>query len=137
MSKSKMKKRVSEARNKNTAKAKPEKYKWSKPGEFKFIRPIKFLPGFRSGKHWKRIVAMTYYCITPAALFFQFMDFDYFGVFLFVMMLTFPFIICSLSAFIRTKDRYYAIEALISAAVLGADNLLLVYFMQRMIEMLQ
>lgn len=136
MSKSKMKKKVSAARSKGTQEATKTKYKWTKPGEFKFLRPIKFLPGFRSAKHWKRIVAMTYYCVTPAALFFKFMDFTYFGVFLFVMLLTLPFIVCSLSTFLRTKERYYAIEALIAAAVLGADNLLLVYFMQRMIELL-
>lgn len=136
MSKSKMKKRVSGTRNKNTVKDSQAKYKWSKPKDFNFIPPVKFLPGFRSGKHWKRIVAMTYYCATPAAIFFKFMDFRYFGVFLFIMLLTIPFIVFSIASFVKTKDKYYAVEALISAAVLGADNLLLVYFMRRMLESL-
>ena len=52
------------------------------------------------------------------------------------MLLALPFMICSLITFLQTKDKYYAVEAIIAAAVLGADNMLLVYFMQQMIEML-
>lgn len=133
MSKSKMKKKVAASHQKNSPKKQEQKKKWVKPWEFNFLRPVKFLPGFRSAKHWKRIVAMCYYCVTPVSLFLKFMDFSYFGVFVFVMLLTLPFIICSLITFFKTKDRYYAVETLIAAAVLGTDNLLLVYFMQQMI----
>ena len=136
MSKSKMKKKVVEAQKKNQPETKNTDKKWIKPKDFKFLPPVKFLPGFRSAQHWKRIVAMTYYCITPVSLFFKFMDFQYFGIFLFVMLLALPFMICSLITFLQTKDKYYAVEAIIAAAVLGADNILLVYFMQQMIEML-
>ena len=134
MSKSKMKKKVAASQQKNAPKKQEQKKKWVKPRDFNFLRPVKFLPGFRSAKHWKRLVAMCYYCVTPVSLFLKFMDFSYFGVFVFVMLLTLPFIICSLITFIKTKDKYYGIETLIAAAVLGADNLLLVYFIKQMIE---
>ena len=84
MSKSKMKKKVAASQQKNAPKKQEQKKKWVKPRDFNFLRPVKFLPGFRSAKHWKRLVAMCYYCVTPVSLFLKFMDFSYFGVFVFV-----------------------------------------------------
>ncbi len=139
MSKAKMKKAVDSARIKQNPpspqnkKAKREKKPWIKPKDFKFLKPIKFLPGFRSAKHWKRIIAMTYYCAIPFSMILKFGDFQYFGIFIFVMLLSLPFLICSLVSFINTKDRFYAVETLISAVVFGADNYLLMHFMREMI----
>lgn len=144
MSKSKMKNKVASAQQKNppqedkTKKKSQQrdkaKKKWTSPKEFNFLPPVKFLPGFRTAKHWKRIVAVTYFAFTPASLLLKFMDFRYFGVFIFVMLVTLPFLICSLITFFKTKDKYYAIEALIAGTVFWIDNLVLTNIVRNLIE---
>lgn len=109
--------------NKAKNKKKTPKYKWSSIKEFKFIKPVKWLPGFRSGKHWKRIIALVYLSITPFSLVLKFGDdMPYFGVFVWIMLLALPFMICSFISFIKTKDKFYAYEALIAATVFAVDN---------------
>lgn len=128
------------ATNKNAIKRKKNKkkkpkYKWSNIREFKFIKPIKWLPGFRSGKHWKRITALMYLSITPFSLILKFGDdMPYFGVFVWIMLLSVPFMICSFASYVKTKDRFYATEALIAAAVFAVDNIVLVQTLNSLIE---
>lgn len=138
MSKPKIKKHTSGVK-KNNVLPKKEKNKrpkapWIKLKDFKFMKPIKFLPGFRTAKHWKRIVAMTYFCITPFSLAFKFGEFRFFGIYLFIALLIAPFLICSLATFAKTKDRFYAIETLIAALLFGADNIFLMHFMRNIIQ---
>lgn len=128
------------AKSKNKAKKnkkKMPKYKWSSIREFKFIKPVKWLPGFRSGKHWKRIVALMYLSITPFSLVLRFGDdMPYFGFFVWIMLLSVPFMLCSFASYVKTKDKYYAIETLIAAAVFAIDNTVLVYTIDSLIEKL-
>ncbi len=124
MSKSKMKKRVSSAGKKQNSPQ--EKKKWTKMKDFNYLPPIKWLPGFRTAKHWKRIVAIIYLTLTPFSLILHFGEFRYFGVFIFIALLTLPFIICSMMTFMEKKDPYYMKETLISAFIFGCDNIALV-----------
>ncbi len=132
-----MKKKVAAHKAPQQNKQQPKKKQWVKAKDFQFLKPVKFLPGFRSAKHWKRIVAMTYYCAIPFSMVLSFMDFQYFGIFVFIMLLAMPFMICSLATFVSTKDRYYAMEALIAAAVVGIDNIVFMTLMQNMINSLR
>ncbi len=139
MSKSKMKETVRKAQRPEevedkSKKKKKQRKKWSDPRKFKFLPQVKWLPGFRSGKHWKRIVALMYYSTSASTIFFTFNGFMQFGMFFYVMMLTLPFMILSFIKFFQTGEKYYAIEALIAAFIFGADNMLLVYCMQRFFE---
>lgn len=127
------------ATNKKTVKKKNKKkmpkYKWSSIREFKFIKPVKWLPGFRSGKHWKRIVALLYLSLTPFSLILKFGDhMPYFGVFIWIMLLTLPFMVCSFASYIKTKDKYYATEALIAAIIFAIDNIVLTQVLNSLIE---
>ena len=121
----------------NKRKKSRKKYKWIKPKDFQFIKPIKWLPGFRSGKHWKRVVALLYLSITPFTLVLKFTDaLPYFGVYIWVMLLMAPFMVLSFASFIKTRDRYYIIEAIIAAAVFAVDNFLLTQALQGVIGQL-
>ena len=123
--------------NSKKRKKKREKYKWIKPKDFQFIKPIKWLPGFRSGKHWKRVVALLYLSLTPFSLVLQFTDaMPYFGVYIWVMLLAAPFMILSFASYMNTKDKYYATEALIAAAVFAVDNFLLINALQNVMNQL-
>ncbi len=138
MSKSKLKNKVVSARGVddkqiNNKKNKP-KYKWSDPRQFQFIKPVKWMPGFRSGKHWKRIVAILYFSLSPLSLVLRFSEnMPEFGRYIWVMLLAAPFMVLSFASFYKTRDKYYAIEALIAAAVFAADNYMLVQAMNDLI----
>lgn len=120
----------------NKKNKKKQKEKWTSPKDFKFLKPIKWLPGFRTAKHWKRIVALIYYCVSPTLMFLKFGEFQYFGVFIFIMALTLPFMLCSFATFMETKEKYYAIEALIAAAVFGCDNIALMFVLRSLMQAL-
>ncbi len=142
MSKSKMKNKVvsknrpQQNTNKKDARKKKVKKPWIKPKDFQFLKPIKWLPGFRTAKHWKRILAMLYFCTIPFSLVLKFGEFMYFGIFVFFMLLAAPFLIMPLITFVETKEKYYAIEAAVAMAVIGIDNMLLTYFMQEFMKTL-
>lgn len=147
MSKSKMKKKVLAAntppeepkqKTKQKTKQKRERKKWTKMRDFQYIKPVKFLPGFRTGKHWKRIVALVYFSLTPFSLVLRFGEaMPYFGVFVFITLLTLPFMICSFATYMNTKDKFYAKEALIAAAIFAADNIALTYCLNNILQQLQ
>ena len=123
--------------NSKKRKKQRQKYKWIKPKDFQFIKPVKWLPGFRSGKHWKRVVALLYLSLTPFSLVLQFTDaMPYFGVYIWVMLLAAPFMILSFVSYMNTRDKYYATEALISAAVFAVDNFLLIQALQDVMNQL-
>ena len=123
--------------NSKKRKKQRQKYKWIKPKDFQFIKPIKWLPGFRSGKHWKRVVALLYLSLTPFSLVLKFTDaMPYFGVYIWVMLLAAPFMILSFVSYMNTRDKYYATETLIAAAVFAVDNFLLIQALQDVMNQL-
>lgn len=122
MSKYKTVKQQEEKRAKEQASKKKPRQKWTRPKDFQFLPPIKFLPGFRSGKHWKRIIAFTYYLVSPFALFNS--------VGLFLMVLSFPFVLFSLISIAKTKEKFYMIEFIIALAVFFAGNMLFLNWIQ-------
>ncbi len=129
-----MKNKVSSA---SKGKKQPQqKKKWTKMKDFNYLPPIKWLPGFRTAKHWKRIIAIIYLTLTPFSLILRFGEFRYFGIFVCIALLTLPFIICSLITFSDTKDPYYAKETLISAFIFGCDNIALVICLNNFIKSL-
>ena len=124
MAKYKTVKQQEQAKAKEAAEAQraKEKRKWTRPKDFDFLRPIKFLPGFRTGKHWKRILSLIYYCASPVALF------NSLG--LFMMVFSAPFMLFSLISVGKTRDKFYMIEFFIALVVFFVGSQLFLSWIQ-------
>ena len=119
MPSNKKKREMAQAQAQQDAKGKKKEIKKVKLKDYKFLPQYKWLIGFRSGKHWKRIVALTYYISCTAFLF------VYLGLYL--MMMSMPFALFTAYDSYKKKDVYSLKEWFISFAVLFA-GLIILYF---------